>query len=329
MQFWSDTGRPEVRTRLILGIVVATLFILTILVGNGVLGCVSRKARDTHYRSEVGAQQPHRIVLPGGVEITYSDSGGNGPVIICLPAIGHGARDFEHLSRRLAPQYRVIALDFPGQGNSGPDIEPASATRYAALLSMVVDQLKLDSVVLLGNSIGGAASIRFASANPKRVKGLVLCDTAGLGKPTVASRLFIAAFVQFFAAGRRGAFWYPWAFKNYYQHVLVMAPAHEERDRIVRSAYEIAPVSEQAWRSFAKPEENLLPMLPSIQCPVLLAWAKHDVVIPLRYVESSFSHFQKYHLEVFDGGHAAFLEDPDQFEGSLRCFLRSLKSSSY
>ena len=108
-----------------------------------------------------------------------------------------------------------------------------------------------------------------------------------------------------------------------------MAPAHEERDRIVRSAYEIAPVSEQAWRSFATSEENLLPMLPSIRCPVLLAWAKHDIVVPLNYVQSSFSLFQKYHLEVFEGGHAAFLEDPDQFEGSLRRFLGSLKSSSY
>ena len=301
------------------------LFLVAILLGMGVLG-VGRRVRNTNYRSTVGAPQPHRVVLSGGVELAYSDSGGSGPVLMCLPAIGHGARDFEDLSRRLAPQYRVLALDFPGQGNSGPDIEPASATRYAQLLGDFIDQLRLNSVVLLGNSIGGATSIRYASTNPKRVKALILCDSGGLGKPGLVSRLFIGGFVQFFAAGRRGAFWYPRAFEKYYEHVLVMAPAREERDRIVRSAYEIASPSEQAWRSFAKPEENLLPLLPRIQCPVLLAWAKQDFVIPLKYAQSSFGLFRKYRLEVFEGGHAAFLEDPDHFEQCIRTFLRNVES---
>jgi pimeloyl-ACP methyl ester carboxylesterase len=300
------------------------LFILAILVGTGVLFSVGHKARDTDYRSAVGAQQPHKIVLPDGVELAYSDSGGSGPVLLCLPAIGHGARDFEDLSWRLAPQYRVLALDFPGQGNSGPDRQPASATRYAALLTEFIDRQKLNSMILLGNSIGGATAIRYASANRQRVKGLVLCDTGGLGQPGLASKLFIDGFVQFFSAGRRGAFWYPWAFRNYYEHVLIMPPAREERDRIIRSAYEIALPAEQAWRSFAKPEENLLAMLPSIQCPVFLAWANQDAVIPLKYAQSSFGLFHNYQLEVFDGGHAAFLEDPDRFENSLRKFLKGL-----
>jgi hypothetical protein len=77
----------------------------------------------TKYRSAVGAQQPSTLVLDG-ISISYTDSGGSGPVVICLHAIGHGARDFEDLSRRLSPQYRVIALDFPNQGNSGPDSHP-------------------------------------------------------------------------------------------------------------------------------------------------------------------------------------------------------------
>ena len=305
-------------------VLVVAMFVLAVFVGMGILASVGRRARDTDYRSAVGAQQPHRVVLPDGVELAFSDSGGSGPVLICLPAIGHGARDFEDLSRRLGRQFRVIALDFPGQGNSGQDLQPASATRYYGLLAEFIDQQRLDNVILIGNSIGGATAIRYASANPRRVKALVLCDTGGLGKPNLVSKLFIEGFVQFFAAGRRGAFWYPRAFKNYYQHVLIMAPAHAERDRIIRSAYEIAPILEQAWRSFAKPEENLLPTLSGIQCPVFLAWAKKDFVIPLKYVQPSFRLFHKYQLEVFEGGHAAFLEDPDRFETSLRKFMNAL-----
>jgi len=299
----------------------AVLALLVMLFGTGLLGTRGREARDTNYRSAVGAQKPYEVVLLSGTAIAYTDSGGSGPVLICLHAIGHGARDFADLSRRLTPGYRVLALDFPGQGNSGPDTEQASATHYADLLAQFIDHLDLKSVILIGNSIGGAAAIRYASTHPERVKALVLCDSGGLGKPSPISRIFIGAFVQFFAAGRRGAFWYPWAFERYYRRVLIADSAREERNRIIRSAYEIALPLEQAWRSFGRWDESLLPLLPSIQCPVLLAWAREDVVLPLKYAQPAFNLFRKHELQVFDGGHAAFLEDPDRFEKSLRRFL--------
>jgi pimeloyl-ACP methyl ester carboxylesterase len=142
----------------------------------------------TNYRSAVGAQQPSRVVLHG-ISISYSDSGGSGPVVICLHAIGHGARDFEDLSRRLSPGYRVISRDFPNHGNSRADSQPASGTRYTEILAQFIDELHLPTVVLLGNSIGGAVSIRYASLYPERVKAMVLCDSGGLGPPGLYRRV--------------------------------------------------------------------------------------------------------------------------------------------
>jgi pimeloyl-ACP methyl ester carboxylesterase len=285
------------------------------------IGTVKEEMRSANYRSGVGAQEPRKTISLLGVSIAYADSGGSGPALVCLHAIGHGARDFENLSRHLIPQYRVIALDFPGQGNSGDDAQPPSGTRYSEIVSQFIDELHLGPVTLLGNSIGGAAAIRYASQHPERVKSLVLCDSGGLGSPDRVSRTFINVFVQFFAAGRRGAVWFPWVFSRYYNRVLVKEPAREQRERIVRSAYEIASLLEVAWRSFARPEENLAPVLPQVRCLVLLAWAKDDFVVPLKRNESSFQKFPDHCLQVFEGGHAAFLEDPDRFEPALRSFL--------
>jgi pimeloyl-ACP methyl ester carboxylesterase len=301
--------------------IFAALCLFLASVAMGWIVTVKMESRGTSYRSAVGAQEPRKVAMLGSVSIAFSDSGGSGPIIVCLHAIGHGARDFEDLSRRLRPNYRVIALDFLNQGNSGADSQPPSATRYAEILGQFLDQQHLNSVTLLGNSIGGAVAIRYASQHPERVKSLVLCDSAGLGVPDRVSRLFIGAFVGFFAAGRRGAVWYPWAFSHYYSKVLIREPAREQRERIVRSAYEIAPVLEQAWKSFAKPEENLLPILPQVRCPVFLAWAKDDMVLPLDRNQPSFSKFPTHCLQVFSAGHAAFLEDPDRFEPALRGFL--------
>jgi len=300
------------------------LALLTVLLAIGILGPVDGNRMSTVYRSAVGAQEPRATVSLDGVTIAYTDSGGAGPPIICLHAIGHGARDFEDLSRRLSPQYRVIALDFPNQGNSGADSEPASGKRYTEILSRFIDRLNLRSTTLLGNSIGGAVAIRYASMHPDAIKALVLCDSGGLRSPDGIGRIFIAGFVQFFAAGRRGVFWFPWAFSRYYSQVLRTESAHEERDRIVRSAYEIAPTLEEAWRSFAKTEENLFPVLPLVRCPVLIAWAKDDFVLPLKDNAPAFDRFPNRRVEIFEGGHAAFLEDPEHFEGAVRGFLKGV-----
>ncbi|HKV38371.1 MAG TPA: alpha/beta hydrolase [Blastocatellia bacterium] len=274
-------------------------------------------------RSAAGAQPPRYTIVLDGVEITYTDSGGTGPCLVCLHAIGHGARDFQDLASRLYPSYRVIALDFPGHGSSGADSHSAGAARYEEIVARFVEKLNLESLTLLGNSIGGAASIRYAAAHPEQVTALVLCNCGGLDPGGLFARVYIAMFVRLFAAGSRGAFWFPWVFARYYRRVLSGEPAREQRDRIIQSAYEIAPILEQAWRGFGKPDADLRTLLPNIHCPVLLAWAKDDFTNQLKRSGLAFDRFPNHRLELFEGGHAAFLEDPDRFEQVLRSFLYS------
>ncbi|MFM8940035.1 MAG: alpha/beta fold hydrolase, partial [Phenylobacterium sp.] len=102
---------------------------------------------------------------------------GYGPVVVCLHATGHGARDFDRLAQRLGGSFTFIALDWPGQGDSPRESAPASAERYAELAGGVLEALDLRDVILLGNAIGGAAAILCAAACPDRVRGLVLCNS--------------------------------------------------------------------------------------------------------------------------------------------------------
>lgn len=298
------------------------------LAGAGAL-CGGRAAAQTgpasDLRAQLGPQKWGRSVLLDGVEISYSDTGGRKPTLVCLHAIGHGARDFEGLSGRLAPQFRVIAIDWPGQGRSGVDAQPACGTRYAQLLASFVERLGLRDVVLLGNSIGGAAAVRFASLHPARVKALVMCDSGGLGPPPTGPAVgFIENFARFFESGAKGDPAFGPAFQRYYEKVLIEPPAWPERDRIIRAAYETAPVLAQAWHSFARADESLWEMTPHIECPVFCAWAKDDSVLPLEPLRPALERFPNHQLEVFPGGHAVFLEDPEQFETSLRRYLRAL-----
>src|SRR5262249_57035243 len=134
---------------------------------------------DPSLRVHAGAPAGCRQVVVDGVRLALDDAG-DGPAIVCLHAIGHGAADFARLRRRLAPRWRVLAPDWPGQGRSAADREPPRAARYAALLDGLLDACGVGRAVILGNSIGGAAALRYAPPRPQRVSALVLEKSGGL-----------------------------------------------------------------------------------------------------------------------------------------------------
>ena len=270
-------------------------------------------------RTALGATRPGKDVVVDGVRLAYDDAGA-GPALVCLHAIGHGARDFVPLTERIGAGRRVIALDWPGHGSSADDREPPFAARYEALLAGFLDALGVERATLLGNSIGGAAALRFAAHSPARVQALVLVDPGGLDKGGVLARVVPAAMARFFDAGARGARWYPAAFAAYYR--LVLPRASERRARIVAAARESAAVLAQAWRGFAEPDADVRALAERVCCPTLVAWAKGDRINQLSRCRPALQRFANARLEIFSGGHAPFLEDLDAFAPVLEAFLR-------
>src|SRR5262249_975095 len=193
-----------------------------------------------------------------------------------------------------------------------PPPPPPTPPPPAVLLGGVLGACSIRRAVLLGNSIGGAAAIRYAAAHPERVTALVLENPGGLdGADDRLARSVIGGMVGFFAAGARGAPWFPAAFAAYYRVVLQRGPAAPQRRRIVASAREIAPLLRDAWIGFGSPDADLRGLLPAIRCPVLVAWAARDQVIQLRRCRPALARFPAARLETFAAGHAPHLETPD------------------
>jgi 4,5:9,10-diseco-3-hydroxy-5,9,17-trioxoandrosta-1(10),2-diene-4-oate hydrolase len=259
-----------------------------------------------------------------GVTLAFDDVG-SGPPVVCLHAIGHGASDFRALGRRLADRHRVIALDWPEHGHSSDDPHPPCAERYETMLAGLLDALGLDQVVLVGNSIGGAAALRYAAAHPERVRGLVLENPGGLDPGTGIAPVAIGAMARFFAAGARGAWWFPRAYAAYYRTmVLPRRDAAAQRALIAAAGPSFARVLAQAWRSFDEPSADIRGLVPRVRCPVLVAWAVRDRFVQLGRCRPALGHFADARIETFPAGHAAHLETPDAFAASLLRFLEAL-----
>ena len=275
------------------------------------------------HRHAVGASDARRFVGVDGVRLAYDDVG-RGPTVVCLHAIGHGAGDFTRLAARLRDRHRVLALDWPGQGWSDADAQPPTNRRYAELLDGFLAAVDAGPVVIVGNSIGGGAAIRWAAAHPGSVRGLVLVNTSGLDLFDRTTRVACGLMARFFRAGVRRAWWYPRAFGAYYRTVLPAPAATEQRARIVESAEEIAPVLAEAWSRFASPDADLRALVPTIACPVLVTWAVGDRFNQLKRARPALQRFPHARLVEFQGGHAPQLENPEAFEGEMTSFLAGL-----
>jgi len=121
-----------------------------------------------------------RRVSVNGVELVYDEAGDAGRPFLLVHGFSGYRDDFAAQLPPLARLGRTIAYDHRGHGDSTKTGDPASYSfaQLADDLLGFVDALGLERFDLLGHSMGGMVSLRFALANPDRVASLVLMDTA-------------------------------------------------------------------------------------------------------------------------------------------------------
>lgn len=118
------------------------------------------------------------VASVGGLRISYLDAGPNGaPVLVLLHALGDQANNWEPVLSQFADQYRVLAPDLRGHGESDWPGSYAFET-YADDVVGFLDAVELDSVTLVGHSMGGVIAYLIAMRQPDRVQRLVVEDVA-------------------------------------------------------------------------------------------------------------------------------------------------------
>jgi 4,5:9,10-diseco-3-hydroxy-5,9,17-trioxoandrosta-1(10),2-diene-4-oate hydrolase len=270
-------------------------------------------------RYEAGVPAGSLKVLVDGVRLAVARDGKGAPAV-CLHAIGHGGGDYEAFVAAMRDRFEIVRIDWPAQGRSGPDSKAATPARYAELLHGVVEQLHLDTPIIIGCSIGGATAIKYASEH--LVRALVLANTGGVVEITKSIQRACLLFASIFAAGARRAWWYKAFFAAYYRLVLPAPAAAAQRRRIVASAYEIAPVLADAWRHFAVADDaDQRQRLLALNVPILVAWAMNDRINRFKLVAPAVAGIKHGRLAKFTAGHAAFLERPEEFVHEFSAFV--------
>lgn len=131
-----------------------------------------------------GAWDRTGVVERGGGRIQWASMGpvsDEVPVLVVMPKLGGWIADWREVAARLAPRFRVIAIDPPGHGGSAMATPPPyiqTLPESAAMIRAALLTLGVERYALAGNSLGGCIATIMAVLFPAEVEKLALVSVA-------------------------------------------------------------------------------------------------------------------------------------------------------
>src|SRR6266699_2838516 len=208
------------------------------------------------------------------INIAYDDHGMGLPVLF-LHAFPLNRNMWEgELTTLLSEErYRLVALDWPGFGESDIAADVSTMELFADFVAGLMDTLGMQSAVLCGLSMGGYAAFAFLRKYPQRVAGLILADTRpGADSPEAqANRENVAHIAETQGTGTIADLQVPRVLSEYTRH------HHPEVEMRVRQMIETATSQgiAAASRGMAQRTDST-ELLARITCPTLVIVGEQD-----------------------------------------------------
>jgi pimeloyl-ACP methyl ester carboxylesterase len=236
---------------------------------------------------------------------------------------------WEGWAHTLKAKRRVITFDLPGFGLTGPFAgryapDDYRGDTYARFVIDLLDALKLQRVVLGGNSLGGEIAWRVATLAPERVAQLVLVDASGLAFTPdavpigfIAARLPVVRWISEYVLPREVV---AQGLASVYGDPSRVTPALVERyfELALREGNRHALSQRLQQLSMGEDQARVA----TVKQPTLILWGARDRLIPVSVGRSFQQQIAGSQLVVFDTlGHVPQEEDPAQSVQPLQAFI--------
>ena len=272
-----------------------------------------RVAAERPPTAEPTPEEPkRRLVSVDGVLLSILEAGTGDPVIF-VHGVVTTSNIFRNYVNAYSPDYRGIAVDLRGYGDSDKPESGFNIDQFATDLIGLADRLGFEKPVWVGVSMGGMIVQHLALHYPTRFRALVLVSTTDgpmildknietIGAPrdyrTVSKNIIQASF----PSGSNPAL---------YQPLLSKIPTWN------------ATVLREALRSMSKFDVHT--RLSQIDAPTLVMVGAQDDVATVAIAKGIVAEMRGGQLAEFNTGHFILAEDPQAFGAVLGKFLRSLK----
>jgi pimeloyl-ACP methyl ester carboxylesterase len=267
-----------------------------------------------------------------GHRVKYRIAGDEGPVILLIHGVTGSSAQWEPVMDVLESEFRLVAPDLLGHGESAKPRGDYSLGAYASGLRDLMAWLEMPASTVIGHSLGGGVAMQFAYQFPERCERLGLVNSGGLGREV--SPLLRAATLP-------GAeLVLPLIAANWSRNLGVAVSAFVGRLGL-RLGSDVAEIGRgygslidgdtraaflHTLRAVIEPGGQRVSALDRLylaeEMPSLIVWGRRDPLIPVAHAQNAHDAMPGSRLEIFDNaGHFPQVEDPVRFAGVLADFM--------
>mgnify|MGYP001114695117 CR=1 FL=1 len=301
-----------------------------LLIAFMVFGCASFKqgmydSMLSMERSRVGVTQSSITV--DGLALSYLERPGDGETVVLIHGFGADKYNWIRFINHIPKDYRVLAFDMPGHGDSGKPLDKTYTIDYMAeSLDKAVAALGIAKFHLAGNSMGGWISIYYANKNPGKVLTLCLVDNAGLQnispEPSdlaIALSKGLSPLTPTSQQEYDELMWYAFYKKPFIPWPVTSVLA----DRAIATS----DFNKKVWKEFTTQSTDIIPMLPGLNLPILVIWGDKDRILHVSTTELLKKSVKNPEIVVMkDCGHLPMVERPYETAGYYKSFLLKHKN---
>ncbi len=299
------------------------LLLSLILFGTLLSGCVAQLAdlsvKLERWRSDLNL----KTVNLDALTITYLE-GGNGPTVLMIHGFGGDKDHWTRMSRYLTAGFHVIAIDVPGFGESSRiDGLAYNSGAQAERIEKFRDRLGIESMHLIGNSMGGMIATAYAHRFPQHTQSLTLLDSGGIHSPDPSDLHYELE------SGRNP----------------LLIEKRQDLDTLisfsfVNPPYIPSPILDvfyersaqyRKWNSEIFKEISdegavVQKALPSMTSPLLVIWGKNDRILDVSATQVIAEIRKDAKIHILDQcGHAPMLEKPETTAKIFVNFVKAIK----
>lgn len=281
------------------------------------------------------ANQDSKFMPILGMKVHYRDEGvqTDSVPLILLHGMSSSLNTWDRVVLGLKGQKRVISLDLPGFGLTGPSPENAyNFDYYSKFIDSFTTRLNIKRFILVGNSMGGAISWNYALHKPKALAKMVLIDAAGYPKKgesgslgfTIAStpvinNLLLYATPKFLVRKSLETVYYD-------QARVTDAQVERFHDVAIREGNRGAAllIFKGSFTGNSKRFLNSnVTRIQDIKTPTLILWGDKDNLIGVNNVDNFLKDIQGSRAEIYKNvGHVPMEEVPGKVAASIAGFVK-------
>jgi len=255
--------------------------------------------------------------------VSYNDEGESGaPVIIFIHGFPFNKSMWDKQFKALKENYRVIAYDVRGHGNSDAGKGDFSIELFANDLLSFMDALKIDKAMLCGLSMGGYIALNAVENYPDRFDALILSDTTCVADTPEAKEKRLKAIESIKKSGVEK--YAEESIKNLFAPESLSTKKEEiaaVREMIVNTSKQSLYKTLQA---FYKRKETCS-KLHDINVPVLIVVGKEDKITPPEAAQMMHEKIEDSILYIIEhAGHLSNIENPFDFNNQLEEFFSTV-----